>query len=355
MSFLYILLGIFMFGVIILIHEFGHFIFAKAFGVGINEFAIGMGPKLFSKKGKDEVLYSLRLIPMGGYVSMVGEDEVPDEQQSHKALCKKPVWQRIIIVCAGAFMNILLGFILMGIIVAFSPDDIYSTTISGFGVRYEDGTNGVIEQWNGLESGDTIVKIGNRKINVREDFLYEVMFLKDNPADVTVLRNGERVVVENVVFDSYTEDGISFGNAGFIRTTKLDKNFFEIVKQSFCRSVASVRMLWSSIINTFKGEYGTKALSGPVGVIEQVEQTAAYGWDKLLFMMVIITLNVGMVNLLPIPALDGGRLLFMVVELIRGKPISPKYEGYVHAAGFALLIGLMVFVTYNDIVKLFTR
>lgn len=352
MTFLYILLGIFMFGVIIFIHELGHFMCAKAFKVGINEFAIGMGPKIFSRKGKDGVLYSLRLIPMGGFVSMVGEDEDSDDES---ALCRKPVWQRIIIVAAGAVMNIILGFVIMGIIVSAPKTTIYSTTVEGFNVVDENGVFLEPEEVYGLRIGDTIEKIGNRKINVRNDFVYEVMFLGAEPVDVTVNRNGEKVILRDVVFDTYTESGVVFGNAGFIRTTVLKKTFPEIVKQSVCQSFATIRMLWSSILGTFRGDYGTEALSGPVGVIEQVEETASYGWDAFMMMVVLITLNVGMINLLPLPALDGGRLFFMFIELIRGKPINPKYEGYVHAIGLVLLMGLMLFVTYNDIVRIFTK
>lgn len=358
---LYVLLGIFMFGILILIHELGHFAFAKLFKVGITEFAIGMGPKIFSKKGKDGVDYSLRLIPMGGFVSMVGEDEEVDEDLADKALNKKPVWQRIIIVAAGAVTNILFGIILMGVIVAFSKSDIYSTTVEGFNVYYSDTNEVRVEDtWYRrgtdeilLQKGDKILKIGDRRINVRDDFIYEVMFLGNESVDVTVLRDGKKTLVEDVAFESRVEGGITLGIAGFIRTTRLEKTFPEVIKQAFCRSVASAGMIWDSLLNTVKGEYGTESLSGPVGIIEQVEETAKYGWDSLLLMVVIITLNLGIMNLLPLPALDGGRLFFMLIELIRGKPVNPKYEGYVHAIGIVLLMGLMLFVTYNDIVRIF--
>ena len=351
MTFLYVLVGIVMFGIIILVHELGHFLTAKSFGVGINEFAIGMGPKVLKHKGKDGVLYSLRLVPIGGFVSMVGEDEDTDDEM---ALCRKPVWQRIIIVAAGAIMNLILGFVLMSVVVGFS-DNLYSTTVSGFNVMGEDGNVYVSEQWSGIQKGDRIKKVGNRVIHIREDFIYEVMFEPDVPQDVTVIRDGEKTVIPGVVFDTYTDSGIKFGKAGYIFTEPTEKNFFEVVRQSYFRSFASMRMLWMSILNTFKGKYGFEAISGPVGVIEQVEQTAAYGWDSLIFMMVIISMNVGIVNLLPLPALDGGRLFFMLIELVRGKPINPKYEGYIHAAGLMLLMALMVLVTYNDIVRIFTR
>ena len=344
-TFLYILLGLLMFGVIIFIHELGHFLCAKAFHVAIEEFAIGMGPKLLSHVGKDGVCYSLRAVPIGGFVSMVGEDEDSD---TPGALCRKPVWQRMIIVAAGAVMNLLLGFVLMGFAVGFSPK-LYSTTVSGF------LTTTQTEEALGIRVGDVITGIGSRKIHVRSDFVYEVMFLKDSPTDVTVRRDGKKIVLHDVVFPTYTTSGVTFGNAAFIRTTELAKSAPEILRQAFFQSLSTIRMLWASILNTVKGEYGADSLSGPVGVISEVKETVSVGWDAFLFFVVMLTMNVGMVNLMPLPALDGGRLFFMLIELIRGKPVNPKYEGYVHAAGLVLLMGLMVFITYNDIVRIFFK
>lgn len=344
-----------MFGVLIFIHELGHFIAAKAFKVGITEFSIGMGPKLISRKGRDGVAYSLRLIPMGGFVSMVGEDEEVSDDEQKNALYRKPAWQRFIVFAAGAFMNLAFGLILMGVLVG-SSDVIYSTEISGFGAVNDAGEKYMLEEWKGLRSGDVIEKIGNRKINIREDFVYEVMFVGDAPCDVTVKRDGKSgIVVKDVVFPSYTEDGITFGNAAFIWTAEAEKTVPEIIKQTFCRTASSVKMIWSSLLNTIKGKYGTQSLSGPVGVVEQVEETVSYGWDSFMFLVIIITINLGIMNLLPLPALDGGRLLFLIIEMVRRKPINPKYEGFVHAAGLVLLIGLMIFVTYNDIARIFFK
>lgn len=344
---LYILLGLVMFGLLILIHELGHFLFAKAFHVTIEEFAIGMGPKLLSRIGRDGVRYSLRLIPMGGFVSMVGEDE---ESTDPNALSRKPVWQRMIIVAAGAVMNLLLGFLLMGVFIGISP--LYSTTVSGFRVVDAEGMPVECEEIYGIRIGDTITRVGDRRIHVRNDFVYEVMFLKDTPTDITVRRDGKTVVIPEVRFQTYTESGITLGKAGFIETSPLEKTFPELVRQSYFQSISSIRMLWSSLLNTARGEYGTEALSGPVGVIGEVKETVTLGWDAFLFLVIMLTLNLGLVNLLPLPALDGGRLFFMLIELVRGKPVPPKYEGYVHAAGLVLLMALMVFVTYNDIVRL---
>lgn len=347
---LYIILGILIFGFIILIHEFGHFLFAKLFKVGINEFAIGMGPKLWSKTGKDNVLYSLRAFPIGGYVSMVGEDDDGNDDES--ALCKKPLYKRFIIVAAGAVMNIILGFIIMAIVVILSGE-IYSTQIERFNFGDENGNIIQIDSYQGLEVGDEIVKVGNRHIFVRSDLLFEAMNIADKPITLTVIRNGQKVEISDFVFPTFVESGVKMGNANFFIPKSLPKSFLEITKQSVCQSISVIRMIYTSLFDTLKGKYGADAVSGPVGVVNEIKNTASLGIGALLYLMMIISMNVGIFNLLPLPALDGGRLLFMFIELIRGKPINPKYEGYVHFAGLALLLILAVFVTINDITKLF--
>ena len=343
---LYILIGILIFGVIILIHELGHFISAKAFGVGVNEFAIGMGPKLLSKKSKSGTLYSLRLLPIGGYVSMVGEDD--DGGGAENALCNKKAWQRLIIMSAGAFMNILLGFIITACLVVFGSE-LYSTTIE----RFNSADNNEILQWQGLEVGDTIVKVGSRHIFVRSDLVYEAMNVADQPVNLVIKRNGEKVIIKDFVFPTFEQNGIKFGNANFFVPTVLKKTPFEVAKQSVFQSVAVLRMIWTSLIDTISGKYGTEAISGPVGVIGEIKETAQYGFSSLMFLTMVLTMNIGLFNLLPFPALDGGRIFFLLIEMIRRKPINPKYEGYVHLAGLALLFALMIFVTANDIAKIF--
>lgn len=347
---LYIILGILIFGLIILIHEFGHFLFAKLFKVGINEFAIGMGPKLWSKTGKDNVLYSLRAFPIGGYVSMVGEDD--DGQDDESALCKKPLWQRFIIIAAGAFMNIILGFVIMAIVVILSGK-IYSTQIERFNFADENGNLIQMDSWQNLNVGDKIIKVGDRHIFVRSDLLFEAMNVADTPTTLTVVRNGQKLEIDNFVFPTFVESGVKMGNANFFVPTSLPKTFVEVTKQSVCQSISVIRMIYTSLFDTLKGKYGADAVSGPVGVVNEIKNTASLGIGALLYLMMIISMNVGIFNLLPLPALDGGRLLFMFIELIRGKPINPKYEGYVHMAGLALLLIFAVLVTINDITKLF--
>ncbi len=346
---IYIIFGILMFGFLIFIHELGHFLAARAFGVGIYEFSIGMGPKLISKKGKSGTAYSLRLLPIGGFVSMVGEDEEVTDDES--ALSAKPVWQRIIIVAAGAFMNILLGLIITAGIVIFGGK-IYSAQIDYFNFVDETGTRVEMDSWQGLYEGDEILKVGNRRIFVRSDLVYEAMDIADTPVTLTVRRNGEIITIENFVFPTSTESGVVFGNANFFMPQVLAKTPLEIAKQSVFQSVSVLRMIWASLIDTVTGRYGADAVSGPVGVVSEIKETAQYGFESLMFLVMIITMNLGLVNLLPLPALDGGRLVFYIIELVRRKPINPKYENYINLAGMALLLMLMVFVTINDIGKL---
>lgn len=345
---LYIIIGIIMFGLLILLHELGHFSFAKLFKVGINEFSIGMGPKLFSKKAKDGVDYSLRALPIGGYVSMVGEDD--DGDGAENALCTKPVWQRFIIIAAGALTNILVGFIIMGILVASS--DIYSVTIERFNFGDENGNLIEMESWQGLEIGDEIIRVDNRKIHVRADLVYAAMDKADTPCTLTALRDGKEIKIENFVFPTYTSDGMLFGSANFFMPEKLAKTPLEVIKQSVFQSISTLRMMWSTLLGAVSGKYGTEAVSGPVGIVTEIKETASYGFSALMYLIMLISMNVGMFNLLPFPALDGGRLVFLLIEAVRGKPINPKYEGYVHLAGMVLLLTLMVFITFNDITKL---
>ena len=343
-----IIFGILMFGVIILVHELGHFLTAKWTGVGINEFAIGMGPKLLSKKGKDGVLYSLRLLPIGGYVSMIGEDEDVDDE---RALCKKPVWKRFIVMAAGSFMNLLLGFVIMLVLVSFSQS-IYSTTIED--LRVVDAEGNFLEEYQGMREGDTILKIDNKRIRVQYDYSFTAMRIGGEPCDITVLRQGKTVVIENFRFPTFIESGVEFGNPNFFVPAKLEKNFGTVLYNGFFQSVSTVKLVLNSLVDMISGKYGAEAMSGPVGVISEIEKTAKIGIEALLFFIALIAINIGIMNLLPLPALDGGRIFFLLIELIRGKPIKPEHEGYVHFAGIVLLLVLMVFVTYNDIVKLIT-
>ena len=340
MNFLFILLAILMFGFLIFIHEFGHYTAARIFRVTIKEFAIGMGPKLFSRVSeKTGIRYSLRALPIGGYVAMVGEDEESDDPG---ALCAKPVWQRIIITAAGAAMNLLIGFLVMTILVSFS-------TLGGTVVA--DFFEGATSSSYGLQVEDRIVKIDDTHVHTATDLVYTIMHDARRPVDVTVERGGQMLVLEDVQFPNFTEAGHIYGDRDFY-VYAVEKTPLTVAHQAFWQSVNTVQMIWDSLYDLVFGEYTVEDLSGPVGVTQAITEAAEQGSYNFGFMFVFISVNLGIFNLLPLPALDGGRLLFQFIELIFRRPINRTVEGYIHFAGIMLLMLLMVFVTFQDISKL---
>lgn len=485
-----ILVAVLFFGVIIFIHEFGHFIFAKLFGVRVNEFALGMGPTILKKQGK-ETKYALHLFPIGGYCAMEGEDE---ESEDERAFCNKKLWQRMIIVAAGATFNILLGLIICTAIVA--NDDLVGTNTV---LQFHD--TAVSNGEGGLMEGDKILKVDGKRIYsdmdlsflmqrnntgvysfvVRRDgkkvTLPDVHFavrtggnfsydenavisdlsakikkaglkngdrilavngvtvspndalktaLAGDTADLTVLRGEDTVSLTDVATGAFldgtvsldrdnvvsnlpkalTDSGLQDGdqifsvngtpvNAGALMAAEIDKDedykidytverdgaekdvagvkmmtvtVFDFIILGEKRSVGNVlkggvgyaismsRMVYLSLGDLITGRYGFNELAGPVGtvsVIADVAQSSAEGadWTGLLTIMALITINIGLFNLLPLPALDGGRLFFMLIELIFRKPIPAKYEGWIHAVGLVLLLGFMAVISASDIYK----
>ena len=339
-----ILIAIVIFGSLILIHECGHFMTARMFGVGINEFSIGMGPKIISKISKKSgTAYSLRLLPIGGYVSMKGEDEDVSDPDSFSS---KPAWQRMIIIIAGSVMNILLGLILV-IVMVLSSKNLGSTVI------YKFTSDDAVSAESGLEENDRIVKVGNTSVHTLTELAYEIMHDGTEPIDVTVIRNGEKIVISDVVFPTAVSSGIVIGDLDFYVYEEA-KTPLNVLKQSFFQSVSYIKMIWESLFDLVTGKYGMEQMSGPVGITKEIGSAASAGAVNLLYLCAVIALNLGFVNMLPLPALDGGRFFFILIELIRGKPIKPKYEGYVHLAGMVLLLVLMVIITFGDIRKLIT-
>lgn len=329
----------------IFVHELGHYLTARAFNVSIREFAIGMGPKIISRKSKKTgIIYSLRLLPFGGFVSMVGEDEESDDPG---ALNRKPVWQRFIILAAGSIMNLLLGIIVMSMLV-ITTQTLGSTTI----LRFAD--EGAMSQASGLQVGDRIIKIGDNKVHTSYEVVYEIMRNGIEPLDITVKRAGETVVVQDVIFPTIIEDGVVFGEADFVVAAER-KTPLTVLRHAFYQSTATVKLIWESLFDFVTGRYGVEQISGPVGVTTAIGEAAKAGTYNLLYLCTLISMNLGIFNLLPLPALDGGRLVFLIVEGIRGKPIKPELEGYIHFAGIVILMLAMVFITYRDIVKLFTK
>jgi regulator of sigma E protease len=340
---LYILLMLLVFGVMIFIHEFGHFITARLCGVTVKEFAIGMGPTLFSWNSKKyETKYGLRLLPIGGFVSMVGEDEESDDDN---AFCNKKIPQRMLIVVAGAVMNLLLGIVLMSIIV-FSQDALPSNVIAAF------DENAISQEQ--LQIGDEVIKVGNARVHTGEELVYEVMNKGYKPIELTVKRNGEKIVLKDVQFGTFSESGATFGSYDF-KVKAENRNLGSLIKHTFFRSVSTVKMVYDSLFGLISGRFGIEAVSGPVGVVEVVGDAAKMGWGNLIYIVAVLTINLGVFNMLPFPALDGGRFLFLIIEAIRRKPINKNVESYINFAGIVILFAFMIFVTCKDILKLIFR
>lgn len=348
----YILVAILIFGLLIMIHEFGHYIVARMCGVHINEFSIGMGPKLLQKKTKKQgTLLSLRLFPIGGYVSMKGEDEDEDDPDSFS---RKRVWQRMLIVVAGAAMNLLLGFLLVFVIVCTSKGLLATTTIA----QFAQGATSCAE--GGLEVGDTVLKVNDTRVHTGEELTYEIMSQGHEPLTLTVLRGGERVVLENVVFPQFEEKGSVFGDYDFMVYGIRDPGVGQLLRASWHRSVSLVKMVWDSLANLVTGRYSVESLSSPIGVTAAVKDTiSGSGWtgaqilQYVLNITAVISINLGVFNLLPFPALDGGRFVFLTVEAIIRRPLPKEIEARIHFVGIVVLLGLMVLVVGKDLIGLF--
>ena len=330
------LVAIALFLVLIIIHEFGHFIAAKLMGVRVNEFAVGFGHKLFSKKiGETE--YSVNLIPLGGYCAMEGEDE---NSSDDRAFCNKKPWRRFIIVVMGALFNLLAGLIIVAVVLAPS-ERFTSTVVAGF-------NDGAISCNSGLQADDKIIAVDGRKIFTTYDLSYAFTNIKDGKIDVTVKRDGGKVTLKDVKFDTEESNGIKYLTVDFY-VYGINKNVGTYITQTVKTSVSYCAVVWRSLIDLISGKYGISAVSGPVGVTAAIGSAAKQNLQSLLPIMALITINLGIFNLLPLPALDGGRLLFILIEMIFRKPVPQKYEAAVHAAGFVILIGFMLLITAKDI------
>lgn len=346
---LLVLFAVLLFGMIIFIHEFGHFFTAKLSGIRVNEFAIGMGPTLFHVQ-KGETQYSLRLLPIGGYCAMEGEDESSEDE---RAFNNKPVWKRIIVVCAGAVMNILLGIVLMMILLGQQPA-FTSTTVSQF-------AKGSALQSAGLKEGDRFYSVDGYRVFTDRDLSFALGTANAASVDIAVVRGKEKLFFHDVKMNTREYNGKPALVLDFY-VKPIHKNPWTLLVKSGADTVSTVRLVWYSLVGLVTGRFGMNDMAGPVGAASAISQAASAGLkegllpavNNILLMMMMITVNLGVVNLMPFPALDGGRLVFLLVEAVRGKPVNPKYEGWVHATGFALLMALMLIVTYSDILRLFT-
>jgi len=456
---LYIVYAILIFGLLIFIHELGHFIVARLCGVKVLEFAIGMGPKLISWKGKKSgTRYALRLFPIGGFVNMLGENgmevvqgdngegkdsstlfrEVPDDDPedtrpvntdwqelspeiAKQAYCNQSVWKRILISIAGPAMNIILGILLMLVMVIVQGQNAAATTVvAGFHVQYtaeeaqygfepddhlysvngerllsyedferfvkeangeeitvtvqrinDEHTDyemvdikvalaesdltlftGSLSENCGLNIEDKVIKVNSTRVHTYDELSYEIMNQGYKPLTLTVLRDGEKVVLENVIVPSYENEGIVFGNMDFLIYREPDFDFVTVLKHTWFRSLSTVKMVYDSLFGLFSGRYGVEAVSGPVGITKVVGQAAQYGFIPVLNLIVIISINLGVMNLLPIPALDGGHIFIYLIEVVRRKPMKRELEGIINLVGLVLMLALAVLIAIKDIIAL---
>lgn len=340
-TFISILISVLVFGVLILFHELGHFTTAKLFNFKVLEFAIGMGPSVYSWQ-RGETKYSLRAFPIGGYVAVEGEDS---ESFDERALQFQPVWKRFIFVIAGAIMNLVLGLILVMVLVNRQP-------MLGTNIIAEFDKNAQSIQY--LQKDDKIVKVNGYSTPTYNDVIFQIIRDQDGVVDFVVERSGKWEIINKVPFN--TEEiapGQKVINLDFMFYGKA-KSFTANFTYGLGWTASMMKQVYYSVFDLITGRYGLNQLAGPVGTASAIGQASSQGMSSLLFLVSFLTINIGIFNLLPLPALDGGRLLFLLIEFIRGKPIDAKYEGYIHTAGFLLLMGLVLIVTFNDIIRLFS-
>lgn len=371
-----------MFLVMVSLHEFGHYIVARILDFKILEYAIGFGPAIF-KKEKNSILYSIRVIPFGGYCKFEGEDE---ESTDPRAFSNRPVWRRILVVAAGGVFNIILGFVLFAAMMpSLSPvltNEVASVVENSY------------LQDAGVMSGDKIIEINGKNIDFYNDIsLYTSTLSGDEKIDLTIKRDGKKLKLDIMpsqqkVIYNYLDEGVEYISSingeeekklipysdklqkqndligksetqtryiiGFTPAQQ-EITALNILPNAWNNTKFVVKLVYTSLWDMVTGKVGMEQMSGPVGIVNEVNNAVSQGDDSWLYvlnLMALLTINLGVFNLLPFPALDGGRLFFMIVELIRRKPIPPEKEGVVHAIGMLLLFGLIIIISFSDIMKL---
>jgi regulator of sigma E protease len=316
-------------------HEFGHFIVAKAFGARVNEFSIGFGPRLFMKK-YGETEYSFRVLLFGGYVALEGEDE---KSSDPRAIMNKPWPVRLAVFAAGPLMNILLAFLLLVIVFFYigSPVPKVDAVIEGYPA-----------QKAGILPGDRILSINDVKINSWEQLEKAISSSQGKVLTIKIQRDNKIMEKEIApVFDPKASKLM----IGIVPA--YEKSFPLAVKTAMDRTIYFSKLILLSLEMLITGKVSVNEIMGPVGIVQAVGTVAKTGLINLLAFSALISVNLGLFNLLPFPALDGGRILFVLAEAVRGKPLPPEKEGYIHYLGFLLLIALLIFATYRDIVRMF--
>ena len=333
-------------GLIVLVHEFGHFFFAKLFGIYVYEFSLGMGPKLYSRKGKGgETSYSIRAIPIGGFVQLAGEGLDDDRKlPKNRLLQSKPIWQRFLVMFFGAGNNYIMAILVLFLLGLFCGSPSNTTIIPS-----------VIENspvaLAGLQGNDEILYVdGNRTKTLDDLQLY--LTIAEGETEFIVLRDNQQLTftVVPLTGEKMEKNGYSFG-INFDQTTT--KGVISAIKYAFNKTWSLSRQIIITFKELFIGKVSIKELSGPVGIYSIVDQTRTTGISNMLYLLALLSINVGFINLIPFPAFDGGRILFLLIEKIKGKPIKAETENMIHSIGFFILIGLIIFATFNDILRLF--
>ena len=343
-----LLLFIVILGSIVLVHEAGHFLLAKAVGVHVYEFAIGMGPVIFKKIAKDKTQYSIRAVPIGGFVSLAGEETDLDlEKQKGHNLQDKTVFQRFLVMVMGVVFNFIFAFVLLFVVGLLAKSPSMDPIISGV-------TEGYPASNAGIEAGDRVLSINGRKVTFLDDIsLYLAIEDLTQELEIKVEKENGVVKVINVLPEKVVTDDVESYVLGITLTSKENPGFFNAFGYAFKKEASIFKQMYVTITGLFTGGVKVNQLSGPVGIYSVVGQMKTEGLMSILYLVAMLSVNVGVVNALPFPAFDGGRILFLVIEKIKGSPVSPKVENIIHSVGFILLILLMLYVTFNDILRLF--
>lgn len=353
---LYIIIGVVLFGLLIAVHEAGHFLAAKRLDVQVNEFAIGMGPGLFSKQ-KGETLYSLRLFPVGGYCAMEGENGEEGEERNPRSFAAKSLWKKLVILVAGSAANFLAGFLLVAFLFTWAGGytvPVIQGFLDGFPYAGEEG----------LLPGDRILSIDGKKVWVYNDVGAHLKAAGEGPKDILIERDGQEILLEDFPLDPKTYEYRGKTTVMYGLTFQREEATLSgILSHSWNTCVYFAKAVWSSLGMLVTGQVGLQDMSGPVGIVTIIEETGSQsdsveaGIQNICYLIALIAVNLAIMNMLPIPALDGGRIFLLVAEellwITTRQRLDPKYEAWLNAVGFMLLLALMVFVTFSDVLKLF--
>lgn len=334
-------------GITVFIHELGHFIFAKASGIYVYEFSLGMGPRIFKHKRKgDETEYSIRLFPIGGFVSMAGEDiEVDKNIPEDKQLYSKTWIQRFLTIIAGVLFNFMLAIILLFIVALNTGAPTNKNYITELEKNYPIAKSHI-------EVGDKVFKINNKKVKNQDMLLLQLAINNGKTIDFTVEHSNGEIETVSVKPKKIVKDKEVSYKYGFVLSNEVKRGIIPSIKYAFTKTITLIEQMSKIIFYLITGKLSLKNLSGPVGIYNIVGESAKAGIIALIYLIAYLCINVGFINLIPLPAFDGGRALFLIIEKITGKKVNTKIENTIHYIGFILLMLLMLLITYNDIIRI---